>query len=316
VILPILEKASGQKAGADFGVAVNPEFLTEGQALADFMHPDRIVIGGIDERSIDGLAALYRPFAGAPIVRVNTRTAEMIKYASNAMLATQISFTNELAELASLQGNVDIAEVMKGIHLSAYLRPRASGPGHVLAPIASFLEAGCGFGGSCLPKDTTALARHGERLGADMSILNAVISRNRRQSGEVLRLLHKHLEPLSGRRITVLGLAFRPDTDDVRESPAFPVIRGLLADRARVRAYDPVATTAAKTALAEPTVEYASSLVDAVRDAEGIAIITRWREFERVPALLRELGTSPVVIDGRRMLPRDSVAHYDGIGLS
>jgi UDPglucose 6-dehydrogenase/GDP-mannose 6-dehydrogenase len=316
VVLPILEESSGRRAGADFGVGTNPEFLTEGQAVADFMEPDRIVIGGIDERTVDTLAELYRSFAGAPVVRVNTSTAEMIKYASNAMLATQISFANELAEFASRVGGVDIAEVMDGVHLSAYLRPRASEAGPVTAPIASFLEAGCGFGGSCLPKDVTALARHGEQLGADMSLLNAVLRRNKRQPGEVLKLLHQHCGPLTGRRIAVLGLAFRPDTDDVRESPAFPVIRALVAEQAHVRAYDPVAIGAAQTALGELSIEYVPSLREVLRDVDAIVIVTRWAEFKQVPAVLKELGTDPVVIDGRRMLAPGSVNRYAGIGLS
>lgn len=235
VVAPVVAAASGKTLGVDFGIGANPEFLTEGQAVADFMHPDRIVIGGCDERTLDGLAALYASFDNVDLVRVNTRTAEMIKYASNAMLALQISFANELAELATAVGGIDIVDVMKGVHLSNYLRPEVDGGGRVMAPLASFLEAGCGFGGSCLPKDVTALARHGESHGCDMSLLQAVLHRNRRQSHEVVRLLRQALGPLAGRRIAVLGLAFKPDTDDVRESPAFPVIRQLIDEGAAVR---------------------------------------------------------------------------------
>jgi UDPglucose 6-dehydrogenase/GDP-mannose 6-dehydrogenase len=316
VVLPILEASSGRRAGQDFGVGSNPEFLTEGQAVKDFMEPDRIVVGGIDDRTRDALAALYQRFEGVPMVRVNTRTAEMIKYASNAMLATQISFANELAELASRQGDVDITEVMKGVHLSAYLRPRASAPGFVTAPIASFLEAGCGFGGSCLPKDVTALARHGEQLGADMSLMNAVLHRNKLQTSELVRLLQKHLGSVAGRHIAVLGLAFKPDTDDVRESPAFPVIRRLVELGARVRTYDPIAMAAAQAVLTDCEVSYQPTLRDALTGAEGVAIVTRWPEFADVPSVLRELGANPIVVDGRRMLPRHLVERYEGIGLS
>ncbi len=316
VVAPLLERSSGKRAGADFGVGANPEFLTEGQAVADFMHPDRIVIGGCDERSLDGLAALYMSFEGVDVLRVNTRTAEMIKYASNAMLATQISFANELAELASAVGNIDIVDVMKGVHLSNYLRPQVDDQRRVLAPLASFLEAGCGFGGSCLPKDVTALVRHGRAHGVQMSVLQAVLDRNHRQSHEVVRLLHRELGPLAGRRVTVLGLAFKPDTDDVRESPAFPVIRQLLDEGAEVRAFDPIATASARAALNDPRVTYATSLREALTDAEGVAIVTRWREFLDVPAMLDEMGHSPVVVDGRRMLDKRAVRRYAGIGLS
>ena len=316
VVLPILERASGKRAGADFGVGANPEFLTEGQALADFMEPDRIVLGGIDDRTIDTMAALYDSFEGVDLLRVNTRTAEMIKYASNAMLATQISFSNELAELTAAVGGVDIVDVMKGVHLSHYLRPQIRSTERVLAPLASFLEAGCGFGGSCLPKDVTALVRYGTHLGCDMSLLNAVLHRNERQSGEVVKLLTDHLGSLRGRQIAVLGLAFKPDTDDVRESPAFSVIRILVAEGALVSAFDPIAAASARSALADMPVQYVDSLRDALAHAEAVVILTRWPDFLEVPSLLDELGTNPVVVDGRRMLDKKTVARYAGIGLS
>jgi UDPglucose 6-dehydrogenase/GDP-mannose 6-dehydrogenase len=316
VVLPILEHASGKRAGVDFGVGVNPEFLTEGQAVADFMDPDRIVLGGIDTKTLDTMANLYDSFRSVDILRVNTRTAEMIKYASNALLATQISFSNELAELATAIGGVDIAEVMTGVHLSNYLRPTAKGPGRIAAPLASFLEAGCGFGGSCLPKDVAALVKHGEQLGSDMSLLVAVLHRNRRQSEEVVRLVRKRLNPLQGRHVAVLGLAFKPDTDDVRESPSFPVIHRLLAEGALVRAYDPVASGPARTALDNAAVLYAPSLRDALDGVEAVVILTRWPEFLQVPRILEKLGITPVVVDARRMLNKDTVPQYEGIGLS
>ncbi len=160
-VLPILEDASGKKAGAGFGVAMNPEFLSEGEAVRDFLFPDRIVLGGIDERSIDALARLYEPFDDVPRIRTNTRTAEMIKYASNALLATLISFSNELANLGAALGGIDSVDVMRGVHLSQYFRGRnADG----LPPITSFLAAGCGYGGSCLPKDVSALVAHAAQV--------------------------------------------------------------------------------------------------------------------------------------------------------
>lgn len=314
VVLPLLEQSSGKRAGLEFGVGSNPEFLTEGQATADFQEPDRIVIGGIDKRTIDTIEALYSSFAAVEIVRVNTRTAEMIKYASNAMLATQISFSNELAGLASAIGGIDIVEVMRGVHLSNYLRPKSNGSNRVMAPLASFLEAGCGFGGSCLPKDVTALLAQGEQLGCDMSMLRAILHRNQAQPEEIIRLLRKHIDPLSRRQITVLGLAFKPDTDDVRHSPAFPVIRRLLSEGASVRVYDPVASAQARRELGD-NVTYANSLPDALNGADGVAILTRWPEFLHVPDILKKLSAAPVVVDGRRMLDKRAVARYEGIGL-
>ncbi|MFL6436490.1 MAG: UDP-glucose dehydrogenase family protein [Terriglobales bacterium] len=315
VVLPILEETSGKQAGADFGVASNPEFLTEGQAIADFQEPDRIVIGGIDSRSIDTVSALYASFNDVEILRVNTRTAEMIKYASNAMLAAQISFSNELAGLASAVGGVDIVDVMRGVHLSNYLRPKANGDGRVMAPLTSFLEAGCGFGGSCLPKDVAALLAQGEQLGCDMSMLRAILHRNQAQSEEIVRLLRKHIDPLRGRNIAVLGLAFKPDTDDVRHSPAFPVIRGLLSEGARVRVYDPVASDQARRELGTADVSYKQSLRETLEHADGVAILTKWPEFLQVPEILKKLGSEAIVVDGRRMLDKRSVMIYEGIGL-
>ena len=174
VVLPNLEKTSGKKAGLEFGVGMNPEFLTEGQAVADFMNPDRIVLGANDDNSMLHLERLYDAFDGIPKLKTNSKTAEMIKYASNAMLATQISFANEIAKLCSTLGGVDVVDVMKGVHLSNYLRPTALDGSRIQAPISSFLEAGCGFGGSCLPKDVKALIVHGERAGSPMHSRSAV----------------------------------------------------------------------------------------------------------------------------------------------
>jgi UDPglucose 6-dehydrogenase len=165
VVRPILEQASGKRVGKDFGLGMNPEFLTEGQAVADFMNPDRIVLGAIDDKSMRLMVELYDGFDGTPILKTNNKTAEMIKYASNAMLATQISFANEIGNLCSTLGGVDVVDVMKGVHLSYYLRPRTKDGQRVQAPISSFLEAGCGFGGSCLPKDVKALVVHGKGGG-------------------------------------------------------------------------------------------------------------------------------------------------------
>lgn len=315
VILPILEQASGKKAGLDFGVGMNPEFLTEGQAVDDFMYPDRIVLGGIDGRSISTMAVLYEGFAGVDLLKTNTRTAEMIKYASNAMLATQISFSNELANLSSALGGIDIVDVMKGVHLSNYLRPTATARGKIQAPISSFLEAGCGFGGSCLPKDVKALVAHGEKAGVRMNVLEAVLTVNHQQPARVIRLLKKHFPKLTGIRVTILGLAFKPDTDDMRESPAIPIIKDLLAEGADVRAYDPAATTEAKELLSGQRIQFGNTLEESLKDTQAVVLVTRWKQFEQVPQLLKAMGQNPVFVDGRRMIDKTSVAHYEGIGL-
>lgn len=310
-----LEAACAKSAGSGFGLGANPEFLTEGTAIKDFMHPDRIVIGGIDEHSLDALAKLYAGFAGVPLIRTNPSTAEMIKYASNSLLAAMISFSNEIADLCTAVGGIDALDVMRGVHASTYLTVTNGNGKRAQAPIASFLEAGCGFGGSCLPKDVSALVAHGNARGLDMGLLREVMTINRRRPGRVVDALTRGLGALRGKRVAVLGLAFKPDTDDVRESPAFPIIRALVEGGAQVSAYDPVANEPAQRALSGVAVSYARNLKDAVQGADAVVVVTRWKEFEALPDVVAKMDRPPLVFDGRRMLDRAAFARYDGIGL-
>lgn len=315
VVVPALEAASGKRAGEDFGVGVNPEFLTEGQAIADFMAPDRIVLGGLDERTIDVLEGLYAAFPDAPRIRTNNSTAELIKYTSNALLATMISFANEIGNLASAMRDVDVAEVMRGVHNSNYLSPRLADGTRLKAPITSFLEAGCGFGGSCLPKDVRALITHGTEAGASMRLLQAVIDTNVAQPSRLVDLARAGLGTLDRKRVTVLGLAFKPDTDDLRESPAFPIIDQLLSEGALVTAHDPVAIAGARTRNNGESVAFVEHLDQAIEAADAVMIVTRWGQFDELPKIIAAHDKQPLVVDGRRMLPRNSVAKYAGIGL-
>ncbi|MGE0607144.1 MAG: UDP-glucose/GDP-mannose dehydrogenase family protein [Pirellulales bacterium] len=315
VVTPILEQHSGKQAGRDFGVGTNPEFLSEGTAIADFLQPDRIVLGGNDERSRDLLASLYDEFPGVPRVHTSNKAAEMIKYASNSLLATMISYANEIGNLCSTLGGVDVVEVMRGVHLSQYLSTNGHHGERSTAPIASFLSAGCGFGGSCLPKDVAALIRHGEQAGAAMPLLSAVLSINQQQPHKMLGLLKKHFPSLRGVRVAVLGLAFKPETDDMRLSPAIPIVQGLLAEQAVVKAYDPIANAAARRVLPDPALQFCGSLPEALAEAEAVLLITRWDEFQRLPDLLANRHPQPVCIDGRRMIPRHSVQRYEGMGV-
>jgi len=316
VVLPLLEEASGKRAGRDFGVGMNPEFLTEGVAVSDFQRPDRIVLGGIDERTISRLDELYAAFPDVPRVRTNNKTAEMIKYASNSVLATLISFSNEIAGLCTVLGGVDVADVMRGVHLAQYFTTRLPDGRAITAPITSFLEAGCGFGGSCLPKDVAALAAQGREAGAAMRLLPAVLEINRTQPQRMLELLGRHFPGLRGVRVTVLGLAFKPDTDDVRESPALPIVRLLLEAGAEVTAYDPVAAEPAARLLPADRVRFAASLTQAVAGAQAVLLVTRWSEFQALPELVAAMPTPPVVVDGRRVLDKTRFARYEGIGVS
>lgn len=307
-----LESASGKIAGQGFGLGMNPEFLTEGTAVADFSHPDRLVLGGIDARTHDVLRELYSSFnAAVPRVVTNPTTAEMIKYASNAVLATMISFSNEIARLCAAVGGVDAIDVMRGVHEASYFTMRR-GDDRLTAPIASFLEPGCGFGGSCLPKDVTALIGQGREKGLALNLLQSVLDINRGQADEIMRLIGRHFASLRDVPVAVLGIAFKPDTDDVRESPAFPIIRRLKAQGARLRAYDPVAHPAEHEDLAGVTL--VGSLREAVADAKIVVVITRWAEFSQLAGLLNGLGQHPLVVDGRRVFDPGSFAHYEGIG--
>ena len=315
VVTPILEATSGKKAGPDFGVGVNPEFLTEGEAVDDFMFPDRLILGGMDERTIDTLAALYSPFNGVEQLRTNNRTAEMIKYTSNALLATAISFSNEIANLCSTLGGIDVVDVMRGLHLSKYLSPILPDRTRLVAPLSAFLLAGCGFGGSCLPKDVKALIAHGKQAGRPMPLLEAVIRINDHQPRQLLSLLKKHFPSLNGIRVAILGLAYKPGTDDMRESPAISLIRELLAAKAEIKAYDPAANHQAAKLIQNPHFVLSDDLVEAVTDVQAVVLVTRWEEFRHLPDLLADMHPQPVFIDGRRMLDKHTVARYEGIGL-
>ena len=315
VVLPLLEINSGKKAGRDFGVGMNPEFLTEGQAITDFMHPDRIVLGANDERAMQMLGELYAPFEDTPKLRTNARTAEMIKYASNAILATQISFANEIANLCSALGGVDIVDVMKGVHLSNYLSPKIESGKRIQAPISSFLEAGCGFGGSCLPKDVKSLIAHGKKLGARMPLLAAVIKTNENQPDQVIRMLKKHFTSLEKVRIAILGLSFKPDTDDMRESPAIPIIRKLLSQGALLKAYDPVANQEARKLFPDHQLTLCESLEEVLVDVDAAVLVTRWEQFGQMSGLWSRLSPNAIFVDGRRMVDKNTIAKYEGIGL-
>jgi UDPglucose 6-dehydrogenase len=314
VVRPILEQASGKKAGIDFGLGMNPEFLTEGIAINDFMFPDRIVIGGIDQKSLNILSQLYDAFEGVPIIKTNNKTAEMIKYTSNALLATMISFANEIGNLCAEVGDIDVVDVMRAIHINNYLSAILPTGDRFTAPIASFIEAGCGFGGSCLPKDVKALISHGQQLGLPMQLLEAVIQINLQQHQQIIALLKKHFPVLRGIRVSILGLAFKPDTDDMRESPAIPIIRALLDQQAIVKAYDPAANDVARK-IFESTITYCNDLENALVDSDAVVLVTRWNEFKRVSEILPRLSPPPVFIDGRRLLDKNVIAKYEGIGL-
>jgi UDPglucose 6-dehydrogenase len=295
VVTPIIEEASGRKAGRDFGVGMNPEFLREGKAVHDFMHPDRIVIGGDDEKALGIIKSLYTGYK-CPILEVDTKTAEMIKYVSNAFLATKISFSNEVGNICKRLG-IDTYKVMEGVGLDARISPH-------------FLNSGLGFGGSCFPKDVKALIGKASEVDYEPILLKTVLKVNDGQPGMLLRLLKKHVPDLRGKRIAVLGLAFKNDTDDIRESRAIPVIGSLLSEGASVVAYDPMASANMKKVY--PTIEYTKTAGEALKGADACIIATEWAEFKKLDSF--KGMRHPVVIDGRRMVdPAGKDIIYEGL---
>jgi len=264
LVAPLLEKFSGKTLGEEIGVGMNPEFLREGSAVSDFMTPDRIVMGGNDERARDRIAQLYEPFGDTDKILVNNRTAEMIKYTSNALLATLISFSNEIGNLCSAVDDVDVTNIMAGVKLDKRLSPILANGERVHPEINSYLAAGCGFGGSCFPKDVNALRAFGKHRNIAMPLLDAVMQTNASQPQQMLKLLSKRDIDVGQAKIAILGLAFKPGTDDVRESPALPLIKSLVASGAQVTGYDPVATNEAKKALSDVELNYASSMHAAI----------------------------------------------------
>lgn len=316
VVLPILEEASGKRAGADFGVGMNPEFLSEGSAVEDFMRPDRIVIGGIDARSQEVQEELYRDFADTPVMRTSNATAEFIKYSSNSLLATLISFANEIAGLCATVSGVDAAEVMRGLHLMRELQHRLPDGERKAAGINSFIFPGCGFGGSCLPKDVKALAAWSAARERPTPLLDAVLTVNHGQPRAMVDMVERALGGLRGKRAAVLGLAFKPGTDDVRESPAFPIIAELTGRGAVVKAFDPVAgETGGAVLQGKDGVTVVASLDEALAEADAAILVTRWEDFRALPELLAKRSSRPLLVDGRRMLDRAAYAPYTGVGL-
>ncbi len=315
VVLSILEEASGKKAGADFGVGMNPEFLKEGEAIPDFMDPDRIVLGGIDDRSLGALRELYQVFEGVDQLETNCKTAEMIKYSANSLLATMISFANEIGNLCAAIGDVDVTEVTRGVHLDKRLTPILPSGDRIFPSFTTYIEAGCGFGGSCFPKDVKALNAYGEKKGLPMQLLNAVIDVNAVQYKQVMARLYKHYPNLDAVRVAVLGLAFKPGTDDMRESPAIPIVQELLAGSAKVKAFDPVAMHEAQKIFENQPIQYCDTLAETIQEVDVILLLTRWNDFKALPDLLQGAAHPPLVVDGRRLLDKTAIARYEGIGL-
>jgi UDPglucose 6-dehydrogenase len=301
--VPVGTGRSIQRRNEGVGYVSNPEFLKEGTAVADFMHPDRVVIGAAEPGSGFGkrLAAVYEPL-GAPIVHTDVASAEMIKLASNAFLATKISFINEIANVSEEVG-ADVIEVARGMGLDERIGPK-------------FLRAGVGYGGSCFPKDVQALKQLAGNTGYHFQLLTSVIEVNELQKRRTIGKLQKHLGSLVGKEIALLGVAFKPDTDDVREATSLVLSGRLQGEGANVRAYDPVAR--AGGALGGARV--CTSALEALEGADAAVIVTEWPEFAELDweGEVRGRMREPLIVDGRNFLDRDALRaagfYYEGIG--
>jgi UDPglucose 6-dehydrogenase len=286
--------------GAGVGYVSNPEFLSEGRAIEDFRRPDRVVIGAFDDEQGDRVAALYRGF-GAPIVRTSVPSAEMVKLASNAFLATRISFINEIANVSEAVG-ADVDQVVQGMGLDSRIG-------------TSYLRPGVGYGGSCYPKDLSFLKLLAGNSGYHFQLLTAVIEVNELQKRRVVNKLQEHLGDLRGKTIALLGLAFKPDTDDMRDAPSIVLASRLIAEGADVRAWDPLVQGHPEL----DGVAIEGSILDAVRGSDAAVIVTEWPELEGLasPETLEAMRT-PLVVDGRNLLDPEAVRaagfRYEGIG--
>ena len=286
----VQEELDKRGVSVPFGVASNPEFLKEGTAIEDFMRPDRVVVGVEDDKAAALMRQLYRPFSmiSDRVQICDIPSAEMIKYASNSMLATRISFMNDIANLCELVG-ADVEAVRRGMGADDRIGSK-------------FLYPGCGYGGSCFPKDVKALIRSGAELGYRMSILESVEEVNEKQKTIPFVKLQAAMPELEGKRIAVWGLAFKPGTDDMREAPSLVLIDSLLKHGCEVSAYDPVAIDEAKRRLGETAIAYCDEMYEACVDADALVIVTDWKQF-RVPSwpVLRKTMKNRLIIDGRNL---------------
>jgi UDPglucose 6-dehydrogenase len=291
LIKPAVERESKRSAGTDFAVCSNPEFLREGNAIHDTEFPDRIVIGSDDPAAIEKLENIYRQFHGAqfpPIIRTTFENAELTKYTNNAFLATKVSFINCIAGIAERIPHADIKAVAEGIGLDERIGSK-------------FLNAGLGWGGSCFPKDLSALVSLSKKIGYDAELIAATVSTNRKQPRKAVELAKKALGSLAEKQIAVLGLSFKPETDDMRDAVSIPIINGLLTEGARVTVWDPEAMVEARRIFGD-RIRYATGALECLEQADCCILATEWAQFKKLrPKTFLEEMRHPVVIDGRRL---------------
>jgi UDPglucose 6-dehydrogenase len=322
IVREAYEQAKGRKPQGTFGVASNPEFLREGSAIGDTLYPDRIVIGADTQQAIAVLTELYRPIlnqdfpapemlprpeglGAVPVVTTDLASAELIKYAANAFLSLKISYINEIGHLAEKVG-ADVKQIARGIGLDTRIGPR-------------FLNAGLGWGGSCFPKDTAALLDTAEQYGLEMEIVQAAREVNRRQRTWAVERLQEELKILKGTTVTLLGLAFKPNTDDLRDAPSLELARLLIQRGARVRAHDPIALERARETFTDPGMRYFDDVLEAVEEADALVLVTEWPQYRKLPwSEIKGRMRRPLILDGRNDLPEEELIElgftYIGVG--
>jgi UDPglucose 6-dehydrogenase len=303
IINEILKK---RNVDFDFDVVSNPEFLREGAAVRDFMHPDRVIIGAESERAIEAMKSIYNVLylIDTPFVVTNLETAEMIKYASNAFLATKISFMNEIANVCELV-SADVHHVAKAMGLDGRIGNK-------------FLHPGPGYGGSCFPKDSMALAKIADDVGYDFEIIKSVVSVNKKQKSRMVEKIERHLKSLDGKQVGILGLSFKPETDDLREAPSIAIIKELLAKGAKVKVYDPIAMESMKK-LFSLNVEYCIDEYEVCKDSDCVVLLTEWNQFRRLNLdKIKEALKAPVFLDLRNVYEPEDMNKkgfvYEGVG--
>ncbi len=314
-----IEKHSGKILG-EFGLGMNPEFLREGTAVHDFLYPDRIVIGAYDDRSYAVLSSIYYCFPESPLVRVNIKTAELIKYASNTLLATLISYSNEIATIAETLGGVDAKEVLEAVHLDKRLNPVLKDT-RVNPPILDYLKVGCGFGGSCFPKDVSALIAYSTKNGYAPQLLEAVMRINEERVRALIYRLGKEFKTLKNKRILVLGAAFKADTDDIRESPGISFAERLLELGSKVCLVDPLAIENAKKHFEEKKgISFYTDMKEVNMKLDAVILATSWSSFKSYTGEdFKALMKKPIVLDGRRLYSKEELEvqgiKYIGAGI-
>lgn len=296
IVKPTIEHESEKTAGKDFSVCSNPEFLREGNAIRDTESPDRIIIGSDDPAAMKKLETVYRRFHRGKfpsLVKTSFENAELTKYANNAFLATKVSFINSIANIAERVPHADVNSVAAGIGLDARIGPQ-------------FLQAGLGWGGSCFPKDLNAISSFSKSVGYDLELINAAIETNRKQAAKATQLAKQALGSLVGKHISILGLAFKPETDDMREAISISVVNGLLAEEGSVKVWDPQAMENARRIFGD-RVEYATNALNCIEQTDCCILSTEWPEFKELrPETFLKHMRQPIIIDGRRLYDADN----------